>query len=66
MSFTEDAKKLGAPSDWTLPVSDLALSAGAEYVVAIAGTTVLMPGLGKQPQAFKIDLTPELEITGIV
>jgi formate--tetrahydrofolate ligase len=54
MSFTADPKQTGAPTGWTLPVSDLTLSAGAEYVVAIAGTTVLMPGLGKEPQAMKM------------
>ena len=66
MSFTDDAKRLGAPVGWTLPVTDLVVSAGAEFVVAIAGTTVRMPGLGKLPQAFKMDLGPDGELIGIV
>ena len=66
LSFTDDPKRLGAPAGWTLPVTDLVVSAGAEFVVAIAGTTVRMPGLGKQPQAFKMDLGPDGELIGVV
>jgi formate--tetrahydrofolate ligase len=66
MSFTTDAKRLGAPVGWTLPVTDFVVSAGAEFVVAIAGTTVRMPGLGKIPQALKMDLGPDGEMIGVV
>ena len=48
---------MGAPSDWTLTISDASLSAGAGFVVAIAGSMMLMPGLGKVPQAQKLDVT---------
>ena len=65
MSFTEDGKRLGAPVGWTLPVTDAVVSAGAGFVVAIAGTTMRMPGLGKTPQSFKMDLGPDGELLGI-
>jgi formate--tetrahydrofolate ligase len=55
-SFTDDAKQTGAPVGWTLTISDVSLSAGAGFVVAIAGSMMLMPGLGKVPQAQKLDV----------
>jgi formate--tetrahydrofolate ligase len=56
---------MGAPSHWTLTISDASLSAGAGFVVAIAGSMMLMPGLGKVPQAQKLDVTDAGEITGM-
>ena len=55
-SFTDDAKVLGAPSGWTLNISVATLSAGAGVVGALAGRMMLMPGLGKTPQAHKLDV----------
>jgi formate--tetrahydrofolate ligase len=55
-SFTDDPKQFGAPVGWTLTISDVSLSAGAGFVVAIAGAMMLMPGLGKVPQAQKLDV----------
>jgi formate--tetrahydrofolate ligase len=55
-SFTDDPKQMGAPVGWTLTISDVSLSAGAGFVVAIAGSMMLMPGLGKVPQAQKLDV----------
>jgi formate--tetrahydrofolate ligase len=55
-SFSDDAKLMGAPVGWTLTISDVTLSAGAGFVVAIAGSMMLMPGLGKVPQAQKLDV----------
>ena len=65
MSFTDDPKRLGAPTGWTLPITDLVVSAGAEFVVAIAGTTMRMPGFGKVSQAMKMDLGPGGELIGV-
>jgi formate--tetrahydrofolate ligase len=65
MSFTSDPARVGAPTGWTLPVSDLILSAGAGFVVALAGGTVRMPGLGKDPHAMHMDLGPKGEFMGI-
>jgi formate--tetrahydrofolate ligase len=55
-SFSDDPKLMGAPLGWTLTISDVSLSAGAGFVVAIAGSMMLMPGLGKVPQAQKLDV----------
>ena len=55
-SFTDDPKQMGAPHGWTLTISDVSVSAGAGFVVAIAGSMMLMPGLGKVPQAQKLDV----------
>lgn len=55
-SFTADPKQMGAPSGWTLNVGEVTLSAGAGFVVAIAGSMMLMPGLGTVPQAQKLDV----------
>ena len=55
-SFTDEAKQTGAPVGWTLTISDVSLSAGAGFVVAIAGSMVLMPGLSRVPQAQKLDV----------
>ena len=65
MSFTADAKRLGAPTGWTLPITDMVVSAGAEFVVAIAGATMRMPGLGQQPQALKMDVGADGELLGV-
>ena len=65
MSFTEDPKRLGAPTGWTLPITDLVVSAGAEFVVAIAGTTMRMPGLGKVSQAVQMDVGENGELIGV-
>jgi formate--tetrahydrofolate ligase len=64
-SFTDDAKVMGAPSGWTLTITDASLSAGAGFVVAIAGSMMLMPGLGKVPQAQKLGVTDDGAIVGM-
>ena len=64
-SFTDDAKVMGAPSDWTLTISDVSLSAGAGFMVAIAGSMMLMPGLGRAAQAQKLDVTDAGEVVGM-
>ena len=64
-SFSDDPRLLGAPSGWTLSVTDATLSAGAGFVVAIAGSMMLMPGLGKTPQAHKLDVDPVGNIIGM-
>ena len=64
-SFTDDPKQMGAPSGWTLNVTDATLSAGAGFVVAIAGSMMLMPGLGKTPQAQKLDVDDQGNVIGM-
>ena len=64
-SFTDDPKMFGAPVGWTLTISDVSLSAGAGFVVAIAGAMLLMPGLGKVSQAQKLDVDDQGRAIGM-
>jgi formate--tetrahydrofolate ligase len=64
-SFTDDPKVMGAPQGWTLNITDATLSAGAGFVVATAGSMMLMPGLGKTSQAHKLDVDDEGNIVGM-
>jgi formate--tetrahydrofolate ligase len=64
-SFSTDPKRVGAPSGHTLQVRDVRLSAGAEFIVAICGEIMTMPGLPKVPAANTIALTPAGLITGL-
>jgi formate--tetrahydrofolate ligase len=64
-SFSTDPKKLGAPSGHVLHVRDVRLSAGAEFIVAICGEIMTMPGLPKVPAANSISLSPAGLITGL-
>ena len=64
-SLSDDPKRLGAPTGWTLHVTDIALSAGAGFLVVISGTMMLMPGLPKVSRALGIDVDEQGEITGM-
>ncbi len=64
-SFSDDATKLGAPSGFLLHVRDVIPSAGAGFVVALAGDIMTMPGLGKSPAAERIRLHPDGTIEGL-
>ncbi len=64
-SFSDNPKLLGAPHDWSLTVTNAHLSAGAGFIVVIAGNMLLMPGLGTNPQAVKMDVDPHGDILGL-
>jgi formate--tetrahydrofolate ligase len=64
-SFSDDATQLGAPTGFTLHVRDILPSAGAGFVVALAGDIMTMPGLGKNPAAERIRLLPDGTIEGL-
>jgi formate--tetrahydrofolate ligase len=64
-SFSTDPTSVGAPTGYDLPVRDVRLSAGAEFVVAICGDIMTMPGLPKKPAAAEIGLTPDGRIIGL-
>jgi formate--tetrahydrofolate ligase len=55
-SFSDDAQKLGVAKDFTLNIEDLVINSGAEFIVAVSGTIMRMPGLPKEPQALQIDI----------
>ncbi len=64
-SLSEDPKLAGAPTGWRLRVTNAALSAGAGFVVVIAGNMMLMPGLPKSSRAADIDVDAQGEIVGL-
>ena len=64
-SFTDDPKRLGAPTDWTLHINDVSLSAGAGFLVPVAGNMMLMPGLPKVSRAEDIDVDDQGAIIGV-
>lgn len=64
-SLSDDPKKLGRPEGFTVNVREVYVSAGAEFVVAINGAIMTMPGLPKQPAAFGIDVEKDGTITGL-
>jgi len=64
-SLSDDPKRMGAPTGWTLQVSDLGLSAGAGFLVATSGAMMLMPGLPKTSRAMAIDVDEDGEIVGM-
>ena len=64
-SLTDDPKRFGAPTGWTLHVTDATLSAGAGFVVVISGNMMLMPGLPKVSRALSIDVDDSGQIIGL-
>ena len=64
-SLSDDPKRMGAPTGWTLHVTDVALSAGAGFLVVISGAMMLMPGLPKASRALDIDVDESGEIVGM-
>ncbi|MGB9906823.1 MAG: formate--tetrahydrofolate ligase [Candidatus Saccharicenans sp.] len=65
-SLSDDSKKLGRPKGWTLTVTNASLSAGAGFVVVLCGDIMTMPGLPRSPQAEKIDVDDQGNITGMI
>lgn len=64
-SLSDDPTKLGRPTDFTLTVREVKLSAGAGFIVALTGTIMTMPGLPKAPAALNIDVDDNGKITGL-
>ena len=64
-SFSTDPTLRGAPSGHVLGVREIRLSAGAEFIIAICGDILTMPGLPKIPAADTIDLQPNGKIIGL-
>jgi formate--tetrahydrofolate ligase len=64
-SLSDDPNKLGRPTNFTVNIREVYVSAGAGFVVAITGTVMTMPGLPKVPAAEHIDVNEEGVITGL-
>ena len=64
-SFSTDPNLKGAPKDHVLPIREIKLSSGAEFIVVICGSIMTMPGLPRVPAANSIKLNDEGEIEGL-
>ena len=64
-SLSDDPTKLGKPEGFRITIKDMTVSAGAGFIVALAGDVMKMPGLGKEPAAFKIDVDENGKISGL-
>lgn len=64
-SFSTNPDTKGAPTGFNIPVREVRLSAGAEFIVAICGEIMTMPGLPKVPSADSIDVNAEGKIVGL-
>ena len=64
-SFSTDASAKGAPEGHVIPIRELRLSAGAEFVVALCGEMMTMPGLPRAPAAEAIHINEKGEIEGL-
>ena len=64
-SFSDDAKKLGAPEGFKVTVRQVKVSAGAGFIVALTGDIMTMPGLPKEPAAENIDVDENGVISGL-
>jgi len=64
-SLSDDPKKLGRPSGFTVSVRNVKVSAGAGFIVALTGEIMTMPGLPKVPAAEAIDVDATGRISGL-
>ena len=64
-SFSTNPKKKGVPKGFTIPIRELRLALGAEFIVVLTGEIMTMPGLPRIPAANNIGFDPNGEITGL-
>ncbi len=64
-SFSDDAKNLECKEDFDISIREIQLKAGADFVVAISGKIMTMPGLPRVPSAENMDIDNEGKIVGI-
>lgn len=64
-SFSDNAKKVGAPEGFKVTVRNVKISAGAGFIVALTGDIMTMPGLPKVPAAEKIDVDENGVVSGL-
>ncbi len=65
LSLSSDPQLLNAPENFTLPVRDIRAYTGAGWLVPLCGDITQMPGLGKTPAAFNIDIDAEGRTVGL-
>lgn len=64
-SLTDDPKKIGRPTNFTITVREIEIAAGAGFLIPITGTMMRMPGLPAHPASEKIDIDKDGVITGL-
>lgn len=64
-SLSDDPNKLGRPMGFDINIREIYVSAGAGFIVAITGTIMTMPGLPKEPAAYRIDVNEDGKIVGL-
>jgi formate--tetrahydrofolate ligase len=64
-SFTTDPNCKGVPDHHVVPIREVRLSAGAEFIVAICGDIMTMPGLPRDPAASKVDVSADGRVVGL-
>ena len=64
-SFSTNPKLKGAPSNHEIPIREIRLSSGAEFVVVVCGSIMTMPGLPRVPAANTIRLNKKGETEGL-
>jgi formate--tetrahydrofolate ligase len=64
-SFSTDPNLLGAPSGHVVPVREVRLAAGAEFIVIVCGAIMTMPGLPRKPAAYDIHVNKAGQIEGL-
>ena len=65
LSLSDDERALGAPKGWTLEIRGIRPSAGAGFLVVLAGDIMRMPGLGEEPAALSMDIDDQGRIKGL-
>ena len=65
-SLSDDANLLGKPEDFVITIRDIKISAGAGFVVPLAGNVMTMPGLPKVPQAEEVTVDQRGNIQGLL
>ncbi len=65
-SLSDDPKKVGRPSGFTMTVREVRLSAGAGFVVALLGEMMTMPGLPREPAAYRVEIGADGKVTGLM
>ncbi|MDY3007345.1 formate--tetrahydrofolate ligase [Anaerococcus porci] len=64
-SFSDDPKNLNPESEYEITINDIRLNQGAGFIVAITQNIMTMPGLGKKPAAYEIDIDGNGNIVGL-
>tara|TARA_Y100000768_G_scaffold114331_1_gene84317 strand:+ start:2999 stop:4678 length:1680 start_codon:yes stop_codon:yes gene_type:complete len=64
-SFSTDPQLMGAPSGHDVPIREIRLASGAEFIVVVCGDVMTMPGLPRKPASENIGINKEKEITGL-